>query len=397
MNQDNTKDLKDELLSDPFASSQAQDLPSLQPEQPDTAQDGNKSVLTTFKERFSEDDMKRIQDIKSKIEPLDNDALITYGSNAQQALSKFSHQMLNEVQSKDVGPIGETLESLMKKLKEIDHDELTNDKKNIVSRLFGRMKKSVNELISKHQSVASQVDRISIQLEHAKEILVKDVHLLDNLYDQNKDYFDAINIYIAAAELKKEEIETEVLPALREKADQSGNQMDVQDVNDMMQYVNRLEKRLHDLKLSRQITLQSAPQIRMIQNINQTLAEKIQSSILTSIPLWKNQMAIALTLLRQESASKAQQAVTNTTNDLLTKNSEMLKQNSLRTARENERGIVDIETLKTTQDNLVTTIEETLQIQAEGSQKRKEAETELVQMEEDLKTRLLQLKEEHRY
>ena len=397
MNQDNTKDLKDELLSDPFASSQAQDLPSLQPEQPDTAQDGNKSVLTTFKERFSEDDMKRIQDIKSKIEPLDNDALITYGSNAQQALSKFSHQMLNEVQSKDVGPIGETLESLMKKLKEIDPDELTNDKKNIVSRLFGRMKKSVNELISKHQSVASQVDRISIQLEHAKEILVKDVHLLDNLYDQNKDYFDAINIYIAAAELKKEEIETEVLPALREKADQSGNQMDVQDVNDMMQYVNRLEKRLHDLKLSRQITLQSAPQIRMIQNINQTLAEKIQSSILTSIPLWKNQMAIALTLLRQESASKAQQAVTNTTNDLLTKNSEMLKQNSLRTAEENERGIVDIETLKTTQENLVTTIEETLRIQQEGSQKRHAAEKELIQMEDDLKSRLLQLKEEHRY
>nr|WP_245844548.1 toxic anion resistance protein [Salinicoccus kekensis] len=341
--------------------------------------------------------MKRIKDIKSKIEPLDNDALITYGSNAQQALSKFSHQMLNEVQSKDVGPIGDTLENLMKKLKEIDPDELTNDKKNIVSRLFGRMKKSVNELISKHQSVASQVDRISIQLEHAKEVLIKDVHLLDNLYDQNKDYFDAINIYIAAAELKKEEIETEVLPALRTKADESGNQMDVQDVNDMMQYLNRLEKRVHDLKLSRQITLQSAPQIRMIQNINQTLAEKIQSSILTSIPLWKNQMAIALTLLRQESASKAQQAVTNTTNDLLTKNSEMLKQNSLRTARENERGIVDIETLKVTQENLVTTIEETLQIQAEGSQKRKEAETELVQMEEDLKKRLLQLKEEHRY
>ncbi|MCD2137019.1 toxic anion resistance protein [Salinicoccus halitifaciens] len=341
--------------------------------------------------------MKRIQDIKSKIEPLDNDALITYGSNAQQALSKFSHQMLNEVQSKDVGPIGDTLENLMKKLKEIDPDELTNEKKNIVSRLFGRMKKSVNELISKHQSVASQVDRISIQLEHAKEVLIKDVHMLDNLYDQNKDYFDAINIYIAAAELKKEEIESEVLPALRAKADESGNQMDVQDVNDMMQYLNRLEKRIHDLKLSRQITLQSAPQIRMIQNINQTLAEKIQSSILTSIPLWKNQMAIALTLLRQESASKAQQAVTNTTNDLLTKNSEMLKQNSLRTARENERGIVDIETLKTTQENLVTTIEETLQIQAEGSQKRKEAETELVQMEEDLKKRLLQLKEEHRY
>ncbi|MET3109918.1 toxic anion resistance protein [Salinicoccus halitifaciens] len=397
MNQKNDNDLKDQLLSDPFSTASTSEYPALQPEKAETGGERENNVLTTFKEQFSEEDMKRIQDIKSKIEPLDNDALITYGSNAQQALSKFSHQMLNEVQSKDVGPIGDTLENLMKKLKEIDPDELTNEKKNIVSRLFGRMKKSVNELISKHQSVASQVDRISIQLEHAKEVLIKDVHMLDNLYDQNKDYFDAINIYIAAAELKKEEIESEVLPALRAKADESGNQMDVQDVNDMMQYLNRLEKRIHDLKLSRQITLQSAPQIRMIQNINQTLAEKIQSSILTSIPLWKNQMAIALTLLRQESASKAQQAVTNTTNDLLTKNSEMLKQNSLRTARENERGIVDIETLKTTQENLVTTIEETLQIQAEGSQKRKEAETELVQMEEDLKKRLLQLKEEHRY
>src|SRR5699024_2681319 len=223
------------------------------------------------------------------------------------------------------------------------------------------------------------------QLEHAKEVLVKDVNMLDGLYEQNKDYFDAINIYIAAAELKKEELEKEELPRLREKADRSANQMDVQDVNDMMQYINRLEKRVHDLKLSRQITLQSAPQIRMIQNINQTLAEKIQSSILTSIPLWKNQMAIALTLLRQESASKAQQEVSNTTNDLLTKNSEMLKQNSLRTAAENERGIVDIETLKTTQESLVSTIEETLKIQAEGSAKRKSAESELVTMEKELK------------
>src|SRR5699024_8494284 len=162
----------------------------------------------------------------------------------------------------------------------------------------------------------SQVDRISIQLEHAKEVLVKDVNMLDGLYEQNKDYFDAINIYIAAAELKKEELEKEELPRLRERGDRSANQMAVQACNNM------------------------------IQNINQTLAEKIQSSILTSIPLWKNQMAIALTLLRQESASKAQQEVSNTTNDLLTKNSEMLKQNSLRTAAENERGIVDIETLK---------------------------------------------------
>lgn len=391
------KNVKDELLLDPFKQADDSEELILQPEAPTANKSSDSEMLTTYKEQFSEDDLKSIHDIKDKIEPLDNDALITYGANAQQAMSKFSHQMLIEVQSKDVGPIGDTLQELMKKLKEIDPEELTKDKKNIFQRLFGNVKRSVNEMISKHQSIASQVDRISIQLEHAKEVLVKDVNMLDGLYNQNKDYFDAINIYIAAADLKKEELENEVLPRLRAEADASNNQMVVQDVNDMMQYINRLEKRVHDLKLSRQITLQSAPQIRMIQNINQTLAEKIQSSILTSIPLWKNQMAIALTLLRQESASKAQQAVTNTTNDLLTKNSEMLKQNSLRTATENERGIVDIETLKYTQENLVTTIEETLRIQSEGSQKRKSAEAELVTMEKELKERLLQIKDKHRY
>ena len=392
------RNVKDELLKDPFKEfSDSDDNLILQPEEAAVNKVKDSEMLTTYKEQFSEADLKSIHEIKDKIEPLNNDALITYGANAQQAMSKFSHQMLNEVQSKDVGPIGETLENLMKKLKEINPEELTNEKSNIFKRIFGRAKRSVNEMISKHQSIASQVDRISIQLEHAKEVLIKDVNMLDGLYNQNKDYFDAINIYIAAADLKKEELENETLPRLKAEADSSNNQMDVQDVNDMIQYINRLEKRVHDLKLSRQITLQSAPQIRMIQNINQTLAEKIQSSILTSIPLWKNQMAIALTLLRQESASKAQQEVTNTTNDLLTKNSEMLKQNSLRTATENERGIVDIETLKITQENLVTTIEETLRIQSEGSQKRKSAEAELVTMEKELKERLLQIKDKHRY
>ncbi|MFC7285894.1 toxic anion resistance protein [Phocicoccus pinnipedialis] len=384
-----TNNIKDQLLSDPF-----KEINELEPEQEleRVPSAKSESVLSTYENEFSDADLEKIRNIKEQIKPLDNDALIAYGSNAQLALSKFSHQMLNEVQSKDVGPIGDTLTSLMKKLKEIDPDELTKQNRNVFTRLFGKVRSSVNELVAKHQGVASQVDRISIQLEHAKEVLVRDVKLLDNLYDENKDYFEALNIYIAAAEMKKEEIEKVVLPDLRSVAENSNNQMATQDVNDMMQYVNRLEKRIHDLKLSRQITLQSAPQIRMIQSINQTLAEKIQSSILTSIPLWKNQMAIALTLLRQESASKAQQAVTNTTNELLTKNSEMLKQNALRTAEENERGIVDIETLKLTQENLVQTIEETLRIQEEGSTKRKQAEAELITMEAELKDKLLNLK-----
>lgn len=221
-----------------------------------------------------------------------------------------------------------------------------------------------------------------------KSLLVKDIKLLDQLYTQNKDYYDVLNLYIAAAEQKKQEIETKVLPEMRTKVQQEDNQMAVQDVADMEQFVDRLEKRIYDLQLSRQITLQSAPQIRMIQNINQALAEKIQSSILTSIPLWKNQMAIALTLQRQNKAAIAQKQVTDTTNEILIRNSEMLRQNARMTAEENERGIVDIETLKTTQDNIIQTIEETLQIQAEGRQKRMQAEKDLQQLESNLRRRL---------
>ncbi|MGB3101817.1 MAG: toxic anion resistance protein, partial [Psychrobacillus psychrotolerans] len=198
-----------------------------------------------------------------------------------------------------------------------------------------------------------------------------------------------LNVYIAAAELKKDDIVNVTIPELRRKAELSNDQMAYQEVNDMAQFVDRLEKRVYDLQLSRQITIQSAPQIRMIQQTNQTLAEKIQSSIMTSIPLWKNQIAIALTLNRQQKAVAAQKQVTQTTNDLLLKNSEMLKVNSIETAKENERGIVEIDTLKKTQENLLQTIEETMRIQADGRVKRKAAEIEIGRMEEELKQRLL--------
>ena len=377
---------KDELLESPF-----------QPVESEIVEEPKNEFTTTFKDdEFTKEEIEQIKSIKDQIEPLNNDALIAYGANAQSQLSKFSHDMLNQVQSKEIGPVGDSLKQLMSKLKEIDPEELIKQNKNVFQRLFGKVNRSVNELLAKHKSVASQVDRISVQLESSKDLLIRDVNLLDQLYDENKAYFEALNVYIKAAELKKEELESTTLPLLQEKASQSNNQMATQDVNDMIQYINRLDKRIHDLKLSRQITLQSAPQIRMIQNINQSLAEKIQSSILTSIPLWKNQMAIALTLLNQESASKAQKAVTDTTNELLTKNSEMLKQNALRTAEENERGIVDIETLKHTQDNLLETIEETLRIQTEGKAQRQQAEKELVSMEEELKTRLLDIKDRYK-
>lgn len=379
----NDKNLTDELISNPFEMKK------------EIIQEQQNNITTTFEtNEMSLEKREQINQIKNQIVPLDNEKLLLYGAGAQQKLSQFSHQILDEVQRKDIGSIGNNLDQLMKKLKEVDPDEIQNIDKSKVKRLFKRVSKSVNELISRYQSVASQIDRISVELDNSKNVLMRDIQMLDQLYDQNKAYFEAIDMFIIAAEEKRDEINNQLLPELEQKAMHSNDQMIVQDVNDMRHYVNRLDKRIYDLKLSRQITLQSAPQIRMIQDVNQTLAEKIQSSILTSIPLWKNQMAIAMSLLHQQKASKAQQQVTNTTNELLLKNSEMLKMNTIRTAEENERGIVELETLKITQQNIVDTIRETMHIQAAGKEKRRNAEIELSKMEQDLKTQLLQLQQE---
>ncbi|WP_414053720.1 toxic anion resistance protein [Macrococcus equi] len=375
-------DLLNDLTANPFASNT------------ETIETHANTDVTYQTEVMSPEKREKINQIKHQIKPLDNENLLLYGSSAQQKLSTFSHQILDEVQRKDVGSIGDSLDQLMKKLKEVDPDEISQIEKSKVKKLFKRVSKSVNELISRYQSVSGQIDRISVQLQNSKDVLLKDVHMLDRLYDENKAYFEALDMFIIAAEEKREELQTVMLPELEQRALQSNDQMIVQDVNDLRHYLNRMDKRIYDLKLSRQITLQSAPQIRMIQDVNQTLAEKIQSSILTSIPLWKNQMAIAMSLLHQQKASKAQQQVTNTTNELLLKNSEMLKMNTIRTAQENERGIVELDTLKTTQQNIVDTIRETLTIQQQGSEKRRAAEIELGKMEQDLKQQLLQLQKE---
>lgn len=343
----------------------------------------------SFLERLSDEEQQKAKVLASQIPAGNYEAVLTYGANAQTELSRFSHQMLDHVQKQDIGPVGDILKDLMDKLTQLNPEELTSKKKSGIKRLFGKVSRSVQELMTKYQKLSTQIDRIGIQLEHSKRGLIEDVHMLDKLYDQNKAYFQALNIYIAAAEIKRDEIVNEIIPALRQKAEASSDQMAYQEVNDMAQFLDRLEKRLYDLQLSRQITIQSAPQIRMIQQTNQTLAEKIQSSIMTSIPLWKNQIAIALTLNRQLKAVEAQKQVTKTTNDLLLKNSEMLKMNSIETAKENERGIVEIETLKQTQENLLQTIEETLRIQADGRVKRKAAEKEIARMEDELKQRLL--------
>ncbi|MCP3738999.1 toxic anion resistance protein [Rossellomorea sp. BNER] len=368
----------DDLLLDPFSEGKKTSIKS--------------SESTLLVDRLLPVQQEKARELSKQIDYKDYESILKYGSAAQNQLSSFSHSMLDHVQKKDVGPVGEILNDLMKRLQQMNPDELNTEKKGLFKRVFSRVSSSINEILSKYQKVGAQVDRIAVKLEHSKKILLEDIKLLEGLYDKNKAYFQALNIYIAAAEIKQHEIQTSILPKLRQKAEEASDDMAYQEVNDTMQFLDRLEKRIHDLKLSRQMSIQTAPQIRLIQNTNQALTEKIQSSILTAIPLWKNQIAIALTLFHQKKAVEAQKQVSQTTNELLLKNSQMLKTNSIETAKENERGIIDIETLKKTQENLISTIEETLNIQREGREKRLAAEKELVTMEEDLKQKLLELK-----
>ncbi|MBU8751773.1 MULTISPECIES: toxic anion resistance protein [Bacillus] len=385
MNRDQSDLHIDELLADPFGGNI--EIPGSEAVKAEKEQVRLVDVLP------EENKEKAIQ-LAGQIDHKNMQSIVLYGSQAQSKLLNFSHDMINHVQKKDVGEIGEILGELMKKLEQVNPDDLQSKKKGFLARMFGRVSSSLQEVLSKYQKTSVQIDRISLKLEHSKNALISDNKLLEQLYEKNKEYFAALNVYIAAGELKLEELKTKTIPKLKQQAESSDhNQMAVQEVNDLIQFADRLDKRVHDLLLSRQITIQSAPQIRLIQNTNQALAEKIQSSIVTAIPLWKNQVAIALTLLRQRNAVDAQQKVSDTTNELLLKNAELLKTNTIETARANERGLVDIDTLKKVQESLISTLEETLTIQEEGRIKRRQAEEELMMMEGDLKQKLLTIKE----
>lgn len=380
-------DLLNDILANPFGD-------GLQPEPARSpVSQTSEAKPVRLIDVIPEEHRAKAYQLAQQIDPTNTQAMIQYGTQAQGKLLTFSHTMLEHVQKKDVGEIGDIIADLMKRLNEVNPDELKETKPSFFGRMFGKISSSLQEALSKYQKTGAQIDRISVKLERSKNVLMSDIKLLEQLYETNKEYFHALNVYIAAGEIKLEEMHEKIIPQLKQQAEASGDQMKFQEVNDMMQFADRLDKRLHDLKLSRAITQQSAPQIRLIQNTNQALVEKIQSSIVTAIPLWKNQVAIALTLIRQRHAVEAQKQVSKTTNELLLKNAEMLKTNTIETARENERGLVDIETLKKTQENLVSTLEETLRIQEEGRHKRRNAEQELVAMENELRTKLLEIKE----
>lgn len=375
----------DDLLKDPFSE------PLPMPELDIADKQKDERTLGQTINQLPTEQQETARELAKQIDYTDTDAVLNYGSKAQQKIGDFSHRVLDHVQNQETGQIGESINDLMFYLEESNPNELAEEKQNFLQRLFKKAKRSIYETTAKYQKIGAQVDRISLQLDKQKSLLLEDNKMLAQLYDQNLNYYQALNIYIAAGELRVQELQNEVIPASLAEAEESADQMLVQKVNDLNQFLNRLEKRVHDLRITRQITLQQAPQIRLIQNTNQALAERIQTSINTAIPLWKNQIVISLTLLRKQDAVAAQRRVSDATNEMLQRNSEMLKQSSIETARETERAVVDIETLQKTQADLIETLQETLSIQQQGTQKRREAEKQLVVMEDQLKDQLLEI------
>jgi uncharacterized protein YaaN involved in tellurite resistance len=338
-------------------------------------------------------DAARVAAIKNAINIEDPSLTVTYGAQVMQEISRFADELLGRVQAKDSGRLGETLTDLMVRVKGIDVSELAGDKRGILERIpvIGSLFDSMESTVAKFNTLAEQVTVITDKLEEAMVGLLRDVNVLQQLYAHNEKFHHELSSYIAAGKEKVEEVRAGELPALKAAADASNDPMEAQKVRDLAEQVNRFERRLHDLQLSRTITVQTAPQIRLIQSNNQTLAEKIQTSILTTIPIWKSQMVLALSLQGQKNAALLQKSVADTTNDMLRRNAELLEQSSVTTAREVERSVVDIDTLRDVHAKLISTIEESMRIAQDGREKRLAAEQELGRMELQLKEKLTSL------
>ncbi|TGN17120.1 toxic anion resistance protein [Leptospira idonii] len=341
--------------------------------------------------QLTEEDMKKVQELTGQIKLNDPNEIIQYGSSAQARVSEFADKVLAEIKTKDSGYAGELLNNLLFKVKDLNLDGIGGEGSPLAKiPVIGALFDASRRFLAKYEDLYSQIEKIIEELYTARTTLTKDITLLQALYEKNLEYFKDIQVYIAAGDLKVTELRDKILPEMLEKAKAQGDTLASQKYQDMVQMVDRFEKKIHDLKLSRVLSLQTGPQIRLIQNGNQVLVEKIQSSILNTIPLWKNQIVIALGLIRQKKALEAQKAVSKTTNDLIQKNAEMLKTGTIEIAKESEKGIVEIETLKKVNQQLIETITETLKIQEEGRKKRKDAEQELVRLESEVKQKLLE-------
>lgn len=337
---------------------------------------------------LSSEEKKIVDDFANQIDLNKSNQILQYGVGAQKKIADFSETALNNVRTKDLGEIGEMLSGVVTELKNFDVEEEEKG-------LFGFFKKSSNKLTAmkaKYDKAEININKICETLEKSQIQLLKDIAMLDKMYELNRTYFKELSMYILAGKKKLAKVQAEELPALIERSVASGLPEDAQAVNDLTAVCNRFEKKIHDLELTRMISIQMAPQIRLVQGNDTIMAEKIQSTIVNTIPLWKSQMVLALGVTHSGQAAKAQREVTDMTNELLRKNAETLKMATIETAKESERGIVDIETLRITNESLISTLDEVIRIQAEGHQKRKEAEIELNRIEKELKTKLLEIR-----
>lgn len=350
-------------------------------------QDLSENLSVDYKQ-FNEAEIQQIHDFSQRIDITDNTMIMQYGINAQKKLADFSDSTLEKVKTKDLGEVGDMLSQVVGELREFDGN---GEKKGLFG-LFNKGKNKVEGMISKYEQTETNVNKIAGMLQDHQIRLLKDTSMLDQLFDLNNTYYKELSMYIAAGKEKLHHVKNEEIPALEQKALHSNLPEDAQALKDMTMYYDRFDKKLHDLELSRMIAIQTAPQIRLLQNSNNLMIEKIQSTLVNTIPLWKNQMVITLGLHHATEAAKTQQAVSDMTNELLKKNADALHSATVETAKESNRSIVDIETLKHTNEQLIQTFDDALQIQEQGRIKRQEAEQELRQIENELKQKILEIK-----
>ncbi|MGP1584243.1 toxic anion resistance protein [Peptostreptococcus stomatis] len=351
-----------------------------------------RSVIDSFDESsLSESERKMVEDFSKEIDIGNSQLVLEYGAGVQKKMSDFSDSTLSVIRTKDLGEVGDMISNLVVELKGFD---ASDEDKGILG-FFKRGSKKTQLMRANYDKAENNVNSIVKSLENQQVTLMKDISTLDQMYDLNKNYYKEVSMYILAGKKKLANIKNKELPALSEKARLSGLQEDAQNLNDLNNQIDRFEKKLHDLDLSRMISIQTAPQIRMVQNNNILMVEKIQSTIVNTIPLWKNQMVLALGVSHSNEAIRAQREVSNITNELLKKNADNLKMASIETAKESERGIVDIESLKHTNEALISSLDEVMKIQVESRAKRKEAENEIARLENELKNKMIEMVNKH--
>ena len=382
------------LTPDTAAAAQAPQAPNLTLEPTLTAEDAaaaqkarDEHAVKLDESQLTDAERKMVNDFSEKIDITDSNLVLQYGAAAQKNIASFSENTLNSVRTKDLGEVGDALAGLVGELQNFGQEE----KKGVFG-FFQKKKNDLNAMKAQYAKAETNVNKIVEVLENHQVTLMKDVAMLDQMYELNTKYYKELTMYILAGKKKLEKTRSVELEELRRKAAASGSQEDAQAYNDLANLCSRFEKKLHDLELTRMISIQMGPQTRLIQNNDALMLEKIQSSLVNTIPLWKSQMVLSLGLEHSRQATAAQSAVTNMTNELLQKNADMLKMGTIETAKEAERSVVDIQTLQHTNQQLISTLDEVMKIQQDGAQKRREAEVELGRIEGELKQKLLELR-----